>query len=83
METYQAMEQDQNDNSNERIEATIVESWSVIGQNDGIIGDTDDPKNQEDHDRAQTPKSCAELENIPSHRSPRSMHASQNPKILQ
>lgn len=74
------MEEDQNSKRNERIKATIVESRSVISQNDGVIGDTDHSENQKDHDRAQTPKSCAELEHIPSHRNPRSMHASQNPK---
>ncbi|PON48391.1 hypothetical protein PanWU01x14_237860 [Parasponia andersonii] len=78
LEAYQGMKQDQDKKSNERIKATIVESWSIISQNDSVIGHTHHPKNQKDHDRAQTPKSCAELEHIPSHRNSRSMHTSQN-----
>lgn len=74
LEAYQTMKQDQYSNSSDRIKSTVVQSGTVIGQNDGVIGDTDDPENQQDHDRAQTPQGRTKLEHIPSHRSPRSMH---------
>lgn len=47
---YQAMEQDQYNKSNERVKATVVQSRAIISQNDSVIGDTYDPKHQEDHD---------------------------------
>lgn len=72
--SYQGMEQDQYDNSNEGIKPTSIQSRAIISQNDSVIGDAHNPKNQEDHNRAQTPQSCAELEHIPSHGSSRSMH---------
>lgn len=49
------MEQDQDSNSSDRIKSTIVQSGTVIGQNDGVVGDTNNPKNQQDHDRTETP----------------------------
>lgn len=71
---YQAMEQDQYNKSNERVKATVVQSRAIISQNDSVIGDTYDPKHQEDHDWSQTSQSCAELEHVPSHGHTRSMH---------
>ena len=47
------MEQDQDEKSGERIEATVVQSRAVIGQHDSVVGHPHDPKNQKDHDRAQ------------------------------
>lgn len=76
------MEQDQDNKSNEGIKAAIIESWAIISQNDSVIGDTHHPKNQEDHDRPQTPKSCAELEHIPSHGYSRSMHNTSKKKNI-
>ena len=72
--THQEMEQDQDDKSNERIKATIVQSRAISSQNDSVVGDTHYPKNQKDHDRAQPSQSRTELEHVPSHRSSRSMH---------
>lgn len=68
------MEQDQDDKSGERIEATVVQSRAVIGQNDSVVGHPHDPKNQKDHDRAQASQCGTELEHVPGHRSSRSMH---------
>ena len=68
------MEQDQNGNSNERIEATIIQRRAISSQNDSVVGDTHHPKNQKNHDRAQSTQGRTELEHVPSHRSSRSMH---------
>lgn len=68
------MEGDQNGKSNERIETAIVEGGAVVGQNDGVIGDTDNPKNQKNHDRTKTSQGRTKLEDIPSHGRSRSMH---------
>lgn len=70
------MEGDQNGESNERIEAAVVEGGAVVGQNYGVIGDADNPKNQKDHDRTKTSQGRTELEDIPSHGRSRSMHNS-------
>lgn len=51
--TYQTMEEDQNGDSNERIEAAVVQGGAVVRQNDGVIGNADNPKNKKDHDRTK------------------------------
>ena len=70
------MEGDQNGESNERIEAAVVESGAIVRQNDGVIGDTDNSKNQKDHDRTETSQGRTELKDVPSHGGFRSMHNS-------
>lgn len=71
------MKQDQHCQGNKRIKSSSIQSRAIIGQNNSIVSDTNDPKNQQNHDRAQSTQSSAELEHVPRHRSSRSMHTQQ------
>ena len=68
------MEQDQHCHGRNRTNATRIQSRSKFSQHHSIIGNTHDPENQQDHDRAQSSQCSAELEHVPSHGSTRSMH---------
>lgn len=75
MRAHQTMKQDQHRQSNDTIKNPTVQSRAIGSQHDSVISNTHDTKNKEDHDRAQSSKSCAELEDVPSHRRSRSMHS--------
>lgn len=71
------MKQDQHCQGNKRIKSSSIQSRAIIGQNNSIVSGTNNAKNQQDHDRAQSTQSSAELEHVPRHRSSRSMHTQQ------
>lgn len=72
------MKEDQNNESSERIEAAIVETGAVIGDDDGIVGNADDSKDQQDHDGAKPSQGRTELEHVPSHYCSGSVHTQKN-----
>lgn len=68
------MEGDQDAECRNGIEASDVKSRPVIGENQSIISNADYPKDEEDHNGAEAAERRAELENVPSHHSARSVH---------
>ena len=48
--------------------------WPVVAEDERVVGDADDAEDEEDHDGAQPPQRRAELEHVPRHRRPRSVH---------
>lgn len=51
--TYKDVKQDQDSKWNEKGDITLVQSRAIIGEYDGVIGETHDGKDQQYHDRAQ------------------------------
>lgn len=68
------MKQDQDSDCGERNKATLVQIRGIIGDNNGIIGDTHNTQDQQDHDRAQATQGRAELKHVPGHHGSRSIH---------
>lgn len=71
------MKQDQDQDCNKKIKASIIHSRNIIGNNNSIISNTNNTKNQQNHNRTKSSQSCAELEHVPSHGCTRSMHTQQ------
>lgn len=72
--TNQSMKRNQDEGSDEGIEAASGQLGAVGGNHEGIIGDTYDAENKEDHDGAKAPQGGAKLENVPRHDCSRSVH---------
>lgn len=68
------MEENQDGEGDRGVEATKVDGRSVIGEDNRVISETDYTQNQDDHDGPQTTECCTELEYIPSHHRPQSVH---------
>ena len=71
---YQAMEEDQDGNGRNGIDASDIKGGAVIGKNQSIVSNADNTKDKEDHNRAKAAERRAELEHVPSHHSTRSVH---------
>lgn len=74
------MEEENDDDGGEGIETAGEESGAVIGDNDGVVCDPNDGENEHDHERSQSSEGGAELEDVPRHHRPRSVHHS---KLIQ
>lgn len=62
------MEGDQDTNGQERIEpAGVEEGGAVNGDDDGVVADTNDAEDDEDHKGAEAPQRGAEPEHVPRH----------------
>jgi len=62
------MEQEQDSESDERIQkAAMEESWAVIGYDHGVIGEAGYGKDQYDHDGPEHTQGRTELEHVPRH----------------
>ena len=68
------MEEKNDDDGDERVEAAGEKGRAVVGNDDGVVGDPNDAEDEQDHEGSQAPKRGAELEHVPRHHRPRSVH---------
>lgn len=71
---YQDMEEDQDGDGQERTVTPRNENGPIIGDDDGVIADSDDTEDKEEHERSESPQSGAELEHVPGHDDRRRPH---------
>lgn len=68
------MKKEYDDDGDEGVQAAGEEGRTVISNDDGVVSDPNDGEDEHDHERSQPPKRGAELEHVPRHHRPRSVH---------
>lgn len=75
MKTYQDVEEDQDGKGDGSLsECAAVHGRAIVSKHDGVVRDADDAEDKKDQYRPQPTQDSAELEHIPRHHYPRSVH---------